>query len=101
LIEHCVRYRSGASPALKTRFTRDRDILNVRAMAAGFMPALNDARMRFALPSGISSISLIVLLRNAAVWPCDEVPVAAATARSLLRVPRLRSISTVTACSSL
>ncbi len=93
-------YRSGVSPALKTRFTRDRDILNVRAMAAGFMPALNDARMRFALPSGISSISLIVLLRNAAVWPCDEVPVAAGTAGSLLRVPRLRSTSTVIACSS-
>ena len=36
--EHCVRYRSGVCLALKTRFTRDRDILNVRAMAAGFMP---------------------------------------------------------------
>jgi len=46
--------------------------------------ALNDARIRFALPAGISSISLIFLLRNAADWPRDDVPVAAAIAVSLL-----------------
>jgi hypothetical protein len=53
-----VAYRFGFSVELRTRFTKDWDILNVRAMAAGSIPALNDARIRFALPSGISSISL-------------------------------------------
>jgi hypothetical protein len=77
-------YRFGFSTELKTRFTKDWDILNVRAMAAGLIPAVNDARMRFALPSGISSISLIVLLRDAA----DGVPVAPAVAVLFLGVNR-------------
>ena len=77
-------YRFGLSAKLRTRFTKDWDIRNVRAMAAGLTPALNDAMIRFALPSGISSISLIFLLRNAADWPRDDVPVAAAIAVSLL-----------------
>lgn len=37
----------------RTRRTSEREIPNVRAIAAGATPALNDARMRFALPSGI------------------------------------------------
>src|SRR5207248_9874970 len=37
------------------RFTSESDTRNVRAMVAGFSPAANDARMRFALPSGIST----------------------------------------------
>ena len=37
------------------RFTSESDTPNVRAMVAGFRPALNDARIRFALPSGIST----------------------------------------------
>lgn len=53
--------RFGFSVELKTRFTKDRESLNVRAMVAGLIPALNDARIRFALPSGISLISLIFL----------------------------------------
>ena len=57
-------YRFGFSVELKTRFIKDWEILNVRAMAAGLIPALNDARMRFSLPSGISSFSLIFLLRD-------------------------------------
>ncbi len=57
-------YRFGFSVELKTRFTKDWDIFNVRAMAAGLSPAPNDARMRFSLPSGISSFSLIFLLRD-------------------------------------
>jgi hypothetical protein len=47
----------GFSTELKMRFTKALDILNVRAMVAGLIPALNDARMRFALPSGIWSLS--------------------------------------------
>jgi len=35
------------------RFTNETDMPNVRAIVAGFSPALNDARMRFAFPSGI------------------------------------------------
>jgi hypothetical protein len=60
----------------------------VRAMAAGLTPARNDARMRFAVPSGNSSIPLVFVLRNAADWRCDDVPVAAAVAVSFLG-PRL------------
>ena len=52
---------------LRTRFTSDRDIRKARAMSATFTPALNDARMRFAVPSGIFSIPLILLLRMVAV----------------------------------
>jgi hypothetical protein len=71
-------YRFGfAAEELRTRFTKDWDIRNVRAMAAGLTPAMNDARMRFAFPSGISSIPLAFLLRPATDWPCDDVPIAA------------------------
>jgi hypothetical protein len=37
------------------RFTSETEMPNVRAIVAGFSPALNDARMRFAFPSGIST----------------------------------------------
>src|SRR5216684_2697603 len=77
-------YRFGFSVEFRRRFTKDWGIRNVRAMAAGLTPALNDARMRFAFPSGISSIPLIFLSRNAADWPCEDVPVAAAIAVSFL-----------------
>jgi len=94
-------YRFGLSFELKTRFTKDWDILNVRAMAAGLTPALNDARMRFALPSGISSIWLIFLWRVIAGWLCDDVPVAGAVATLFLGLACLRrSISRLTAWSS-
>src|SRR3984893_15812369 len=53
-------------------------------MVAGLSPALNDARMRFAFPSGISSIPL-VLLRNAADGSSGDAPVAAA--RAFLEAP--------------
>ena len=69
---------------LRTRFTTDRDIRKARAMSATFTPALNDARMRFAVPSGIFSIPLILLLRMVVVWPYDDALVAAAAAVSLL-----------------
>jgi hypothetical protein len=39
------------------RFTAAIEIPNVRAMVGGFKPASNDARTRFAFPSGISTIS--------------------------------------------
>src|SRR6266851_9103372 len=80
-------YRFGFSVEFRRRFTKDWGIRNVRAMAAGLTPALNDARMRFAFPSGISSILLIFLSRNAADWPCEDVPVAAAIAVSFLGAP--------------
>ena len=72
---------------LRTRFTTDRDIRKARAMSATFTPALNDARMRFAVPSGIFSIPVILLLRVVVVWPCDDALVAAAAAVSLLGPP--------------
>jgi len=40
------------------RFTTDGDTRNMRAMAVGLSPAPKEARMRFALPSGISSTRL-------------------------------------------
>jgi hypothetical protein len=58
-----VSYRLGFAVELMMRFTRDWEIPNVRAMAAGLSPAPNDARMRFAFPSGISS-TVPGLLRN-------------------------------------
>jgi hypothetical protein len=39
-----------------TRFTWERDMPKVRAMAGVFRPAPNAARMRFAFPSGISAM---------------------------------------------
>src|SRR5262249_12853269 len=94
-------YRFGFSVELRRRCTTDWDIRKVRAMAAGLTPALNDARMRFAVPSGILSIPLILLLRIVTDWPCDDAPVGAAGAVSFLGPPRLRRlISTVTAASS-
>jgi len=69
----------------------------VRAMVAGLMPALNDARIRFALPSGISSISPIFLSRDAAGWPFDDFVVAVLFLGACLR----RLNSTITAWSSI
>jgi hypothetical protein len=86
------------SVELRTRCTTDRDIRKVRAMAAGLTPAFNDARMRFAVPSGILSIPVSLLLRIVADWPCDDALVGAAGALSFLRPRRL--ISMVTAASS-
>jgi hypothetical protein len=77
LIGKQTGYLFGFSAELKTRFTKDWDILNVRAMEAGLIPALNDARIRFALPSGISSNSLIFLSRRAADLSWVGIPVAA------------------------
>jgi hypothetical protein len=57
-----LAYHFGFSGELRTRFTTDRDIRKVRAMSAALTPALSDARMRFAVPSGIFSIPLILLL---------------------------------------
>jgi hypothetical protein len=58
-------YHFGLSGKFRTRFTMDRDIRKVRAMSAAVTPALNDARMRFAVPSGIFSIPL----RMVSDWP--------------------------------
>jgi hypothetical protein len=46
-------YHFAFSVELRTPCTTDWDIRKVRAMAAGLTPALNDARMRFAVPSGM------------------------------------------------
>jgi hypothetical protein len=43
--------------------------------------------MRFAVPSGIFSIPLILLSRMVVVWPCDDALVPAAAAVSLLGPP--------------
>jgi hypothetical protein len=71
-------------------------------MAAGLIPAVNDARMKFALPSGISSISLAFLVRDTADWTCGDVTVAVAVAILSMGAPCLRRLlSTVTALSNL
>src|SRR5580704_13805789 len=80
-------YRLGFSVALRMRSTKDWDIRNVRAMAAGLTPARNDARIRFAVPSGNSSMPLVFLSRNVTDWLCDDVPAAAALAVSFLGGP--------------
>src|SRR5215831_11009679 len=82
-----LAYHLGFSGELRTRFTTDRDIRKVRAMSAAFTPALNDARMRFAVPSGAFSIPLILSLRMLADWPGDDALVGAAAAVSFLRPP--------------
>jgi hypothetical protein len=69
-----LAYRIGFSVEFRTRLTKDWDILNVRAMATGLIPARNDARMRFAFPSGISSIALVVLSETDTDWSFAEVP---------------------------
>ena len=69
-----LAYRFGFSVEFRTRLTKDCDILNVRAMAIGLTPARNDARMRFAFPSGISSIALVVLSETGTDWSFAEVP---------------------------
>jgi hypothetical protein len=43
--------------------------------------------MRFAVPSGIFSIPVILLLRVVVVWRCDDALVAAVAAVSLLGPP--------------
>ena len=42
-----------------TLFTSETDTPNVRAIVGAFRPAANDARMRFAFPSGISAICAV------------------------------------------
>ena len=51
-----ISYRRDFSIERMTRFTSERDTLNVRAMVAGFRPAPNEARIRLAFPSGISAM---------------------------------------------
>jgi hypothetical protein len=80
-------YHFGLSAKFRTRLTTDRDIRKVRAMSAALTPALNDARIRFAVPSGIFSIPLGLLLRMVADWSCDDALVGAAAAVSFLRPP--------------
>src|SRR5262249_47310454 len=55
-------YRVGFAVASSTRFTTAWGIRSVRAMAAGLIPARNDARMRFSFASEISSTPLVLLL---------------------------------------
>jgi len=82
-----LAYHFGFSGELRMRFTTDRDIRKVWAMSAAFTPALNDARMRFAVPSGICSIPPILSLRVLADWPGDDALVGAAAAVLLLGPP--------------
>ena len=76
------------------RFTAAIEIPNVRAMVGGFRPASNDARMRFAFPSGISAIFAAstgddtgrdaggagALLALPAEAPCLRLSISASTA---------------------
>ena len=97
-----MSYRFRFSVEFRTRLTKDWDILNVRAMATGLMPARNDARMRFAFPSGISSIALVVLSETGTDWSFAEIPATGGVAPFFLASPWLRRlISTVTASSNL
>ena len=75
-----LTYHFGFSGELRMRLTADRDIRKVRAISAAFPPALNDARMRFAVPSGICSIPPILSLRVLADWLGDDALVGAAAA---------------------
>ena len=75
-----LAYHFGFSGELRMRLTADRDIRKVRAISAAFTPALNDARMRFAVPSGICSIPPILSLRVLADWLGDDALVGAAAA---------------------
>jgi hypothetical protein len=81
-----LAYHLSFSGELRTRFTTDRDIREVRAMSEAFTPALNDARMRFAVPSGIFSVPPILSLRMLANWPGDDALVAAAAVSLLGRL---------------
>jgi hypothetical protein len=83
--------------AARTRRTSASDIRSVRAMAAGFNPALNDAWMRFAFPAGMSPAALTFSLRDTADRPDDAVwsATAAALFWGVARVRR--SISALTA----
>src|SRR5690348_13618523 len=81
-----LAYHLGFSGELRTRFITDRDIRKVRAMSEAFTPALNDARMRFAVPSGIFSIPPILSLPMLANWPGDDALVAAAAVSLLGRL---------------
>jgi hypothetical protein len=49
-------------PGERTRRTNASDIRNVRAMAVGFNPALNEAWMRFTFPAGMSLAALSLSL---------------------------------------
>src|SRR6516225_6668488 len=82
-----LAYHFGFSGELRMRLTADRDIRKVRAISAAFPPALNDARMRFAVPSGICSIPPILSLRVLADWLGDDALVGAAAAALLLGPP--------------
>ena len=63
---HCPNQLRGASIGFihffverMMRFTTETDKPNVRAIVGAFSPAANDARMRFAFPSGISAICAV------------------------------------------
>jgi hypothetical protein len=76
-------YRFDFSVDAIMRFTNDGDIRNMRAMAARFSPAPNEALIRFAFPSGISS-TLLAFLRDCADW---NVAVPSALELPLMEVP--------------
>jgi hypothetical protein len=86
-------YRFGFSVDLMTRLTRDGGTWNVRAIAAGFSPALKDARMRFAFPSGSSSTVLTVFWIAADRGTAEDTSLCG-------RCWARRSISAVTATRS-
>jgi hypothetical protein len=77
-----LAYPFGFSAELRTRRTSDWDIREVRAIAAGLRPALNEAWMRFTFPAGTSSRPLILLLRRGR--PGGDAPISAAEAGSFL-----------------
>ena len=87
VLRPAIAYYFGFSGELRTRFTTDRDIRKVRAMSAALTPALYDARIRFAVPSGIFSIPLSLLLRMVADWPSDDTLVGAAATVSFFGPP--------------
>src|SRR3954470_22651273 len=64
-------YRFGFSAPLRMRLTQDCGIRKFRAIAAGFSPALKEARIRFAFASGMSCG---VLLSLPSVAGCEDVP---------------------------
>jgi hypothetical protein len=79
------------------RFTSERDTPNVRAMVGAFRPASNDARIRFAFPSGSSATSVD------SIRDCVGRAAMGADRSSVLpvEVPRFRlAISTSTAACS-
>lgn len=80
------------------RFTSESDTPNVRAMVAGFSPASNDARMRFALPSGISATLVVATGEGTGRDALDAKPSSLLASR--FRLPISASTATCSRCSS-